>query len=61
MSFEFDSGGPSHIEAWVPFVSAGGMAVNWQPMNESSGIEAAVDTILASTSIKGMYLSSRAL
>jgi len=48
VSFEFDSGGPSRIDAWVPPVSASGQAGCWQPDNESSGIEAAVDALTAS-------------
>ncbi len=31
ISFEFDSGGPSRIEAWVPFVSSNGVTAIWQP------------------------------
>ena len=58
VSFEFNSGGPSHIEAWVPFVSAGGVAVNWQPVNEAAGMEAAVDALIAAASSSSYPSSS---
>jgi len=48
VSFEFDSGGPSRIDAWVPPVSAGGQACSWQPDSEGNGIEAAVDALASS-------------
>jgi hypothetical protein len=40
--FEFDSGGPSHIEAWIPGVNPAGVACIWQPNAEEAGIEAKV-------------------
>ena len=43
MSFEFDSGGPSRIEAWVPQVSSSGVAAIWQPDSEAAGMEAFID------------------
>lgn len=43
VSFEFDSGGPSRIEAWLPTVSASNVATVWQPDSEAAGLEAAID------------------
>ena len=44
ISFEFDSGGPSRIEAWLPAVSAGsGAAAIWQPDSELTGMEAHIE------------------
>ncbi len=44
ISFEFDSGGPSRIEAWLPAVSAGsGVAAIWQPDSELTGMEAHIE------------------
>lgn len=43
ISFEFDSGGPSHIEVWVPYVSPSGVMSNWQPDNDAASMETAVD------------------
>ena len=33
IQFEFDSGGPSFIEAWVPHVTSGGAMQVWHPAN----------------------------
>lgn len=41
--FEFDSGGPSRIEAWIPAVAPGGVPAVWQPDSEARGLEAAVE------------------
>jgi len=41
--FEFDSGGPSRIEAWVPSVSATGVATVVQPATEDDTLGALVD------------------
>jgi hypothetical protein len=43
VSFEFDSGGPSRIEAWVPAVSNSNVASVWQPDSETVGMEAHID------------------
>lgn len=43
ISFEFDSGGPSRIEAWVPYVSSSGMVSTWQPNTEEGSMEARVE------------------
>eukprot|EP01031_Cornospumella_fuschlensis_P035605 gene35605-43181_t len=42
VSFEFDSGGPSRIEAYIPHVSPSGLPAIWQPSEEQQGLEAAV-------------------
>lgn len=39
ISFEFDSGGPSRIEAWIPAVSSSGVVSVWQPQNDAQGME----------------------
>jgi hypothetical protein len=58
ISFEFDSGGPSRIEAWVPSVSSGtGLAAVWQPDSEEAGMEAAVE---ANRLDRMMYLQNKA-
>ena len=41
--FEFDSGGPSRIEAWVPTVSAAGIGSVLQPSSEEDTMGALVD------------------
>ena len=41
--FEFDSGGPSRIEAWVPTVSAAGIGSVLQPSSEEETLGAMVD------------------
>ena len=41
--FEFDSGGPSRIEAWVPTVNAAGIASMLQPSTEEDTIGALVE------------------
>ena len=41
--FEFDSGGPSRIEAWIPHVSASGIASVLQPREELETIQGKVD------------------
>ena len=41
--FEFDSGGPSRIEAWVPGVSATGVATMVQPSTEEDTLGALVE------------------
>ena len=41
--FEFDSGGPSRIEAWVPTVSAAGIGSVLQPSSEEETLGALVD------------------
>ena len=43
IQFEFDSGGPSRIGAWVPAVSGGGLPVVWQPTTDEDSIETAVE------------------
>lgn len=43
VGFEFDSGGPSKIDAWVPFVSASGVPAVWQPDNDDNGMEANIE------------------
>lgn len=45
VSFEFDSGGPSRIEAYLPFVSPSGLPSIWQPREEEQGMEAAVEAM----------------
>lgn len=55
--FEFDSGGPSRIEAWVPSVSAAGITSMLQPSTDDDTIEALVerrqcDSLLALTNKK---------
>lgn len=57
VSFEFDSGGPSRIETWVPFVSPAGVVSTWQPESEDKGIEAAVEAVLASSSVAASSIS----
>ncbi len=39
IDFEFDSSGPSRIEAWIPSVSASGVPVEWRPPTEGQGME----------------------
>lgn len=43
VGFEFDSGGPSRIEAWVPYVNSNGMVTVWQPDSENASMEAKVE------------------
>lgn len=42
MRFEFDSGGPSRIEAFIPSVNSSGTAHNWQPSCEEDGIHSRI-------------------
>lgn len=37
VSFEFDSGGPSRIECWIPTVTPSGITTVWQPDSETTG------------------------
>jgi len=57
ISFEFDSGGPSRIEAWVPFVSSNGVTAIWQPDSEEGGMEAQIDQ---KQTEKMLYLQNKA-
>ena len=41
--FEFDSGGPSRIEAFIPSVNPVGSATTWQPTSEEVGMNAKID------------------
>jgi hypothetical protein len=41
--FDFDSDGPSHIQAWIPTVNQGGVAAPWQPSSEEGTLEACVE------------------
>mmetsp|Transcript_9111 Transcript_9111/g.8982 ORF Transcript_9111/g.8982 Transcript_9111/m.8982 type:complete len:404 (-) Transcript_9111:322-1533(-) len=41
--FEFDSGGPSRIEAYIPSVNTAGSASVWQPNNEDLGMNANIE------------------
>lgn len=41
--FEFDSGGPSRIEAFIPSVNAAGSASVWQPNCEEDGMNMRID------------------
>jgi hypothetical protein len=43
ISFEFDSGGPSRIEAWVPYVSPSGAVATWQPTEDAQSMETRVE------------------
>lgn len=43
VGFEFDSGGPSKIDAWIPFVSASGIPTVWQPDSDDNGMEESID------------------
>jgi hypothetical protein len=43
ISFEFDSGGPSRIESWVPYVSPSGVMSIWQPDKDENSMEVSVD------------------
>lgn len=43
VGFEFDSGGPSRIDAWIPMVSPSGVPSVWQPDGDSSSMEAKID------------------
>lgn len=43
VGFEFDSGGPSRIEAWIPAVGPSNSPAIWQPESEEFGIESQVD------------------
>ena len=42
--FEFDSGGPSRIEAFIPYVNSAGSACIWQPESEEEGMNINVDS-----------------
>jgi hypothetical protein len=44
ITFQFDSGGPSKIEAWVPAVSSSGAPTVWQPSTDDNGMEHAIET-----------------
>lgn len=57
ISFEFDSGGPSRIEAWVPSVTNSNVSTIWQPDSESAGMEAHVDE---NKTERMMYLQNKA-
>jgi hypothetical protein len=41
--FEFDSGGPSRIEAYIPSVNSAGSASVWQPNAEDLGMNASIE------------------
>jgi len=43
--FQFDSGGPSRMEVWIPAVqgSTAGSVATWQPLKEADSIEVAVN------------------
>lgn len=56
ISFEFDSGGPSRIETWIPAVSATGVPVVWQPESDAQSMEAFVD---ANNLEKIIYLQNK--
>mmetsp|Transcript_11899 Transcript_11899/g.19645 ORF Transcript_11899/g.19645 Transcript_11899/m.19645 type:complete len:561 (+) Transcript_11899:86-1768(+) len=63
VGFEFDSGGPSRIEAWVPHVSSSGAPVTWRPDSDQNGIEALVDSLGPAAYVKpvaGKNISSSA-
>ena len=57
ISFEFDSGGPSRIEAWVPSVTNSNVSSIWQPDSDSSGMEAQIDD---NKTDRMMYLQNKA-
>lgn len=42
VGFEFDSGGPSRMESWIPSVTPSGLATVWQPDSEANGMEAKI-------------------
>jgi hypothetical protein len=44
ITFQFDSGGPSRIEAWIPSVSSSGVATVWQPDADDNGMEQAIES-----------------
>lgn len=43
VGFEFDSGGPSRIDVWIPLVTASGGPTIWQPDCDENGMEANID------------------
>ncbi len=43
VGFEFDSGGPSRIDAWIPSVSPSGIPAVWQPDSDTTSMEAMID------------------
>lgn len=43
VGFEFDSGGPSRIDAWIPAVSPSGIPAVWQPDSDATSMEAMID------------------
>lgn len=45
IQFEFDSGGPSKIAAFIPAVSPSGVPVVWQPSVDDESIEFAVEVV----------------
>ena len=47
MRFEFDSGGPSVVEAWIPVVNASGSSnTPWQPDHMNKSMDKAVEQYL---------------
>ena len=47
--FEFDSGGPSVVEAWIPVVNASGSSnTPWQPDHVSKSMDKTVEQYLHS-------------
>jgi hypothetical protein len=46
IQFEFDSGGPSKIAAFVPAVSSSGVPMVWQPTVDDESIEFAVEVLI---------------
>jgi hypothetical protein len=56
--FDFDSDGPSQIQAWIPTVNQGGIATTWQPDTEEGSIEASVERNETNRSPVPLCLSS---
>lgn len=52
VGFEFDSGGPSKIECFVPYVSQAGLVSVWQPEEEGSGLERRVEQLQAGDAVR---------
>lgn len=44
LNFEFDTSGPSKIHCCIPYVNSQGVALNIQPEDELSGIQAMIDS-----------------
>jgi tubby and related proteins len=57
VGFEFDSGGPSRIDAWIPAVSPSGVAAIFQPQSDLDGMESKIDE--HNTSQRILYLQNK--